>query len=346
MSALPDSMLVSAMTELGKAAIEERPLPAMRDDEVLVRVEAVGVCGSDTHFFIEGHIGDMKVECPFVLGHEFGGVVVAAGSAVSPERIGDRVAVEPHRPCGVCHYCKIGLYNLCPNVEFLAAPPVDGAFAQYITIRADMAHTLPDSISFEEAALLEPLSVGIWAAHKAQVGAGDRVLVAGAGPVGILAAQVAQAFGASEVIVSDISESRLEAAKKLGASRTILATDPELIDLGVDVFIDASGAAPAVVSGMRATRAAGRVVLVGMGAEELTIPLAVIQHRELTVVGVFRYANTWPTAIDLVTTNRVNLLPLVTDKFSLEQTAEALMAASRVPGSLKSMVYPNGIPTA
>jgi L-iditol 2-dehydrogenase len=335
--ALPDTMRASVLSGPQQISVQERPVPAVADDEVLVKVAAVGVCGSDVHYYREGRIGDFVVDAPLILGHEVSGRIAAVGAGVDASRIGERVAIEPQRPCRVCRQCKSGRYNLCPEMRFYATPPVDGAFCEYVTIQADFAHPVPDSVSDESAALLEPLSVGIWACRKARIVPGSRVLVAGAGPIGVIATQAARAFGAVEVIVSDPVADRRLLAEKFGATRTLDPLTEDVADLGVDAFIDASGATPAVVSGITAVRGGGVVVLVGMGADAIALPIPVIQNRELVVTGVFRYTDTWPTAAELVASGQVNLDDLVTGRFGLDDVDKAL-DADRTPGSLKTMV--------
>lgn len=335
---VPQTMRVSLLEGEHRLSLAERPVPAPDAHEVLVRVGAVGVCGSDTHYFEHGRIGPFVVDQPLILGHEASGTIVAVGSDVDPTRIGRRVSIEPQKPCRECSECKAGRYNLCPQMEFYATPPIDGAFAEFALIDHDFAHDVPDSISDEAAALIEPLSVGIWASQKAGVTAGSRVLIAGAGPIGIIAAQVAREFGATEIHVTDISEERIAFALKHGATHGHVAGD-DLSGLGVDAFIDASGAAPAIRSGIAAVRPAGRVVLVGLGADDLEIPVNLLQNRELTLTGVFRYANTWPTAIALLAAGRVDLDSLVTGRFGLDDVESAL-TSGRAAGSLKAVVLP------
>jgi L-iditol 2-dehydrogenase len=314
--------------ERGVVRFHSTPVPTVDADQVLVEVAAVGVCGSDVHYFREGRIGDYVVETPMILGHEASGVIVAVGADVDATRIGQRVAIEPQRACRVCEQCKHGRYNLCPFIEFYATPPIHGAFAQYAVIQADYAFPIPDSMSLEAAALCEPLSVGIWSNQKAGTGPGSRILIAGAGPIGIIVAQVARAFGASEIIISDLAAERREIATRFGATRVIDPALEEVDGLEVDAFIDASGAAPAVRSGIMAVKPAGRIVLVGMGTDDAALPVSRIQARELTLTGVFRYANTWPLAIELVASGRVDLDSLVTGRFGLEQVEDALRAAT------------------
>lgn len=335
------SMRASVLVEPGRTELRRVGVPSPGPDQVLVRIAAVGVCGSDTHYFAHGRIGDFVLTAPMILGHEAAGTVVAVGSGVATDRVGQRVAIEPQRACRVCEQCKQGRYNLCPTIEFYATPPIDGAFAEYQVIQADYAFPLPDSMSFEAAALCEPLSVGIWSNQKAATAPGSRILIAGAGPVGILAAQVAQVFGAREVIVSDVASERRAAALRFGATRVIDPAAEPIPDLHleVDAFIDASGVEPAVRAGIMAVKPAGRVVLVGMGADDVSLPVSRIQARELVLTGVFRYANTWPLAIHLASSGQIDLDSLVTGRFGLDQV-EAALAATAQPQTLKAVVLP------
>jgi L-iditol 2-dehydrogenase len=339
---LPDTMRTSVLTGQKALTIEDRPLPEVRSDEVLVRVAAVGVCGSDVHYFRHGRIGDFVVDSPLVLGHELSGTIVAVGDSVPSDRVGERVAVEPQKPCHRCRECRSGRYNLCPNMEFYATPPIDGAFTGYVAIQAEFAHPIPDSMSDEAAALLEPLSVAIAAMRKAHIVPGSSVLIAGAGPIGIICAQTARAFGAGEVIVSDLVPERRERALRYGATRVIDPVETDVATAGLDVnaFIDASGSPRAVSSGIKAVRPAGYAVLVGLGNPEMTLPIEQIQNLEIWVTGIFRYTDTWPTGIQLVSTGQVDLDSLVTGRFDLDHVEEALQS-DLDPNSLKSIVYPN-----
>ena len=185
---------------------------------MLVRIKSVGVCGSDVHYYEHGRIGEHVVREPLVLGHEPSGEIVAVGAEVTRLTAGQRVSIEPGVPCLSCEQCLAGRYNLCPRMRFLATPPYDGAFCEYLAVHEAFAHPVPDTLSDDAAAMLEPLSVGIWACRKGRVEPGSRVLVNGAGPVGLLAAQSALAFGAARVVVADVSESRLALAGRLGAT--------------------------------------------------------------------------------------------------------------------------------
>ncbi|MGV0642097.1 NAD(P)-dependent alcohol dehydrogenase [Mycolicibacterium sp. XJ879] len=330
-------MRAAVLVEPGRIVVENRPVPKPEPGDVLVRVSSVGVCGSDTHYYRHGRIGDFVMEAPLVLGHEAAGTIVAVGESVDPSRIGQRVSIEPQRPDPDTEETRRGDYNLCPHMRFYATPPVDGALCDYVTIGAEFAHPVPDAVSDDAAALCEPLSVGIAAIRKAGVDARSRVLITGAGPIGIVVAQLARAYGATEIVVSDPDPARRDQAARFGATKVL---DPTVEQVGpepVDAFIDASGAQSAVVDGIRAVRPAGRVVLVGLGAESMELPVQVIQNRELVLTGVFRYANTWPTAIALVESGKVDLDSMVTAHFPLEQTAQAL-DSDRTPGTVKSVV--------
>jgi L-iditol 2-dehydrogenase len=331
----------------GDVRIERRPIPEPGPHEVLVEIRAVGVCGSDVHYFEHGRIGDHVVRAPLVLGHESAGVVAGVGSDVRRHSVGDRVALEPGVPCGSCRECRAGRYNLCPDVRFFATPPVDGAFANYVTIHEDFAFALPAELTDEEGALMEPLSVAIWACRKGQVGPDTAVLVTGAGPIGQLAVQVARALGATELTVTDVNQHRLEVASEGGASRTLDVSRTPLAetDVEADVLLECSGHPDAVREGVRALRPAGRAVMVGMGpADEMEIPMAVVQNRELWLTGTFRYANTYPAAIGLAAAGRVNLRAIITGRFSLEDTEAALRAGRDDPASIKPLVVPGAAP--
>jgi L-iditol 2-dehydrogenase len=337
----PETMRVSLLHSPGEVTLAERPVPRPGEGEVLVRVASVGVCGSDVHYYRHGRIARYVVREPLVLGHEAGGTVVAVGEGVPADRVGQRVALEPGVPCGRCGQCRTGRYNLCADVRFFATPPVDGAFAEYVVLDAGFAHPVPDSLSDDAAGLIEPLSVGVWACRKAGISAGDSVLVAGAGAVGLLTAQVAAAAGATRIVVTDVAEERLAVASRFGATETVNTADGDLahLDGQMDAFVDCSGAPAAVAQGLPAVRGGGRVVLVGMGADEVSVPVGLLQGRELTVTGTFRYANTYPAAIALVAAGRVDLDALVTGRYGLADAEEALRAAG-APGTIKAVVRP------
>jgi L-iditol 2-dehydrogenase len=330
------------LIKTGVVEVETAAVPQPGPTQLLIEVKAVGICGSDVHYYEHGRIADFVVEQPLVLGHEASGVVKAVGAQVTDREIGIRVAMEPQETCGRCRQCTSGRYNLCPDVEFYATPPVHGAFAQYVVLEASRAHPIPDVLSDEAGALIEPLSVGIWANRKAGTEPGDRVLVTGAGPVGLLAADVARARG-GYVALSDTNAYRLQVAKDRGANAVIDVTaGTPREQLGeFDVVLECSGAASAVAGAFDAAAPAARVVLVGMGASSMELPIGLIQTRELLVSGVFRYANCYPAAIALAASGAVDLDSLVTAKFSLSEVPDALTAVHRDPHTLKPVVYPD-----
>jgi L-iditol 2-dehydrogenase len=323
MKNLPITMRAAVLTRAREVSVEEVPVPQMETSDVLVRIASVGLCGSDVHFYEEGRVGDLVVDKPLILGHEASGTIVAVGDDVDEVRVGQRVAIEPQRPCRQCTYCLTGRYNLCERMQFFSAPPIDGAFAEYLAVPADFAYPIDDGISDDAAALIEPLSVAIAAVRKANVVPGSSLLVAGAGPIGILVAQAARAFGATEIVVFDPLEARRIAAARYGATRTVDPLAEQLDEKSMDAFIDASGVAAAVQAGLRALRPSGRCILVGMGSATIALDVFLVQSRELSVSGLFRYVDTWPTAIALVASGAVELDSLVTERFPLEGVAHA-----------------------
>jgi len=329
----------SVLVEARRLEIRDVPVSPMEPGDVLVEIAAVGLCGSDVHFFEHGNVGDLVVEQPLILGHEASGAIVAVSDDVDPARIGERVAIEPQRPCRRCRACLGGRYNMCDRMRFPSAPPEDGAFAQYLAVPADFAHPIPDSMSFDEAALVEPLSVGIAAVRKAGIVPGSTVLVAGAGPIGILTAAAARAFGASRVIVADPLPERRAIALAHGATEAIEPYAVADLDGTLDVFIDASGARPAIASGLRALRGSGRAALVGMGAASVELDMFLLQSRELRVEGLFRYVDTWPVGIHLIASAQVRVDDLVTERGGLD-AVERFMNRNKDADVMKLIVDP------
>jgi L-iditol 2-dehydrogenase len=332
------SNLAAVLHGVGDLRIEEHPMPVPGPHEVVVEVRSVGICGSDVHYYEHGRIGDYVVDAPMVLGHESSGVVVDAGT--SPLRAGQRVTIEPGVPCGHCEQCRRGTYNLCPDVVFFATPPVHGSLAQYVAVHEAFAHPVPDSMSDDAAALIEPLSVGLWANRKAGTNIGSRVLVTGAGPIGVLCALTARATGAGWVGLADIHPARLKAASAFDIDDVIDAREStDYADFRPDVLLECSGAPPVVTAGVKALQPLGTAVLVGMGpSAEQSLPVSVIQNRELTVTGTFRYAHTYPDAIALVASGRIDLDALVGAKLPLSDSEAALKMGHTDPSVLKTVV--------
>lgn len=339
MSGVPEQMMASVLVSPRRLEVRDVAVPVMEPGDVLVELTSVGLCGSDVHFFEHGRVGDLVVDSPLILGHEAAGVIAAVASPDDRHRIGERVAVDPQRPCRWCAACRAGRSNLCERMRFPSAPPENGAFARYLAVPADAAHPLPETMSDDEGALLEPLSVGIAAVRKAGVVPGCRVLVAGAGPIGVLTGAAARAFGAAEVVVADPVAARREVALAHGATRAVDPAEVAALDERMDAFIDASGARPAITAGLRSLRGAGRAVLVGMGSATIELDLFLIQSRELVVEGLFRYVDTWPLAIHLVASGAVRVDDLVTARGGLDDLAD-FFARNSDPDTMKFLIDP------
>ncbi|WP_347401695.1 NAD(P)-dependent alcohol dehydrogenase [Alicyclobacillus mali (ex Roth et al. 2021)] len=346
-SALPKLMKAAYLVGSRQVEVREVPVPEPSPDEALIRVEAVGVCGSDVHYYEHGRIGRYVVDGPLILGHEASGVVVAVGANVKHLRPGQRVAIEPGVTCGRCDFCKSGRYNLCPHVRFLATPPVDGAFAQYIAHRADFVHPIPDDMSYEQAAMVEPFSVALHAIRRSGMRPGDRVAIAGMGPVGLFTVVAARRLGAGDVVVSDTVEKRLQLALRLGATEAVHAKRGTIADAvherfpdGVDVAIETAGHPDAVASLLPALRRGGRLVVVGLSQSPLKeLDLTQLTDGEIEIAGVFRYANTYPAGIQLM--REIDVWDLITDTFPLAEAGDALeRARTNKSESIKVVVYP------
>uniref|UniRef100_A0A4W6CYY2 Sorbitol dehydrogenase n=1 Tax=Lates calcarifer TaxID=8187 RepID=A0A4W6CYY2_LATCA len=303
---------------------------------VLLQMHSVGICGSDVHYWQHGRIGDYVVTKPMVLGHEASGRVVKVGSAVKHLKAGDRVAIEPGVPREMDEFFKNGRYNLSPTIFFCATPPDDGNLCRYYKHSANFCYKLPDNVTFEEGALIEPLSVGIHACRRAGVSLGSTSvhLVCFAGPIGLVCLLVAKAMGASKVVITDLFPERLTVAKELGADfqltvkrgdgpQQLAKSVEDLLGAQPHITIECTGVESSIQSAIYATRSGGVVVLVGLGSEMATVPLINAAVREVDIRGVFRYCNTWPMAIAMLVSGKVNVKPLVTHRFPLEQAVQA-----------------------
>ena len=326
-------MRVAVMTGIGKMAYEERPIPQIKDDEVLVKLEYVGICGSDMHYYETGAIGDYVVHPPFVLGHEPGGVVVEVGKNVHHLAVGDRVALEPGKTCGHCEFCREGKYNLCPDVIFFATPPVDGVFQEYVAHEAALCFKLPDNVSTMEGALIEPLAVGFHAANQGGAHAGQTAVVMGAGCIGLVSMMALKAEGISRDYVVDIMQKRLDKALELGADGVINGQEQDVIEAvqaltggrGCDLVIETAGTEITTRQAIQITRKGATIVLVGYSKSgEMCLPMSLALDKELTFKTVFRYRHIYPMAIDAVAAGKVNLKGIVTDVFSFDEIQTAM----------------------
>ncbi|WP_135301873.1 NAD(P)-dependent alcohol dehydrogenase [Haloarcula amylovorans] len=339
-------MRTAVLAEPTQFELEDRPRPSPGPDDVLVAIKDVGICGSDVHYYEHGRIGDYVVEDPLVLGHESAGEVVEAGENVTGLEPGDRVALEPGVPCRHCAHCKRGDYHLCEDVQFMATPPHDGAFTEYVSWPADFAYELPENVSTVEGALCEPLSVGIHACRRGDVGTGDTVLVTGAGPIGLLVMEAARAAGATDIVVSDIVAEKLDFAEERGADMTVDVTETDLETaveeytdgVGADVVVEASGADPSIRATVDTVRRGGTVVLVGL-ADEASVPFNVLEviDNEIDVHGSFRYKNTYDAAVDLLADDAVDVEEIVDFESTLGDIDAAFQRAME-PTTLKGMI--------
>lgn len=337
----------AVLTQLNTIQMQDVPMPVPKNDEVLIKLAAVGICGSDVHYYQHGRIGDFVVEFPFILGHEASGIVQAVGEDVQHLQPGDRVCIEPGVPCGQCDFCLTGRYNLCPDVVFLATPPYGGCLMNYIAYPARWTFKLPDNMSLEEGALVEPLAIGINAARAGQVKLGDTVLVYGAGCIGLVSALAAKAMGASQVIVVDLIDKRLEVARKYG----FIALNGENADAaaeinrltqgkGVDCVLDCVGHPSTISAAVRSAKAGSHIVIVGMAAENLDgVPLGPISAKELVLTSIFRYANLFPTTIQAIASGMIDVSGIVSNRFRFDQTPEAYKATvEQIRDTVKSVI--------
>lgn len=331
----------------GDIRIEEMDIPTPKDNEALIKLKAVGVCGSDVHFYEVGRIGDFIVKEPLILGHECAGEVIEVGKNVTTVKIGDRVALEAGVPCRKCEFCRSGRYNLCSSVVFLAAPPFHGAYREYIAHPEDFLFKLPDNMTYEEGAMIEPLSVGAYAAERGGVNVRNTVAIIGAGTIGLMTLQAVKARGATDIIITDLEPFRLELAKKLGATHTINAKEVdaiqkvlELTNGGADVVMEAVGAPVTIQQTIKMARPGAVIVLIGMPTVD-DIPIRVVEAicKEVDIRGIFRYANAYRPAIKLVSKGKIDVKSMITTRFSLDKVQEALEYPGKNPGTcIKVMV--------
>jgi L-iditol 2-dehydrogenase len=326
-------MKVAIQTDLGKLEMIERDIPQVKSNEVLVKLEYVGVCGSDLHYYEHGRIGDFIVEYPFVLGHECAGSVVEIGTDVKHLKIGDRVALEPGKTCGQCEFCKTGRYNLCPDVVFFATPPVDGVFQDYVAHEAALCFKLPENVNSMEGALIEPLAVGFHAAITGEAKFGQTALVSGSGCIGLVSLLALKALGLSKIYVSDMVDKRLLKAKSLGATEVINVGEKDLVKTvkelnggnGVDLVIETSGNEKAAASGIGALKKGGTLVFVGYSPSGMmNLPIGAALDKELTMKTIFRYRHIYPLAIDAVAQGKVDIKNIVTNVFDFADVQNAM----------------------
>ena len=328
-------------------------IPQTAPGMVLLRVRRVGICGSDMHYFEHGCCGAFVPSRPFIMGHELTADVVAANGEAGEALIGSRVTVNPPRACGFCEYCKAGRGNLCRKTIMLGSasttPPTDGAFAEYVTVRADQCHVLPPGMSDGLGAMMEPFAVALHAVKRAGSVAGKRVLVTGGGPIGLLVLITARAFGATPVALSDVVEGRRQSALGFGADSVLDPCSNDLADQvraltgdGFDVVFEASGAPPALRQAFDLVRPGGTIVQIGtLGAADVPLPANQLMAREIQFIGSFRYGNVFDEAIRLAESGRVNLEPLVSEVFPLAELPQAMNRAFAKDDVIKVQIEVN-----
>lgn len=322
------------MRGIDKMIIKEIPVPEIGKKEVLVSLEYVGICGSDVHYFHNGCCGSYKVDLSedYMLGHECAGTIVKVGEEVEKLKVGDRVALEPGITCGKCEQCKSGHYNLCPDVVFLATPPVQGCNEEYIAFPENMCFKLPDNVSTKEGALIEPLSVGFYASEQGGVKTGDTVVILGSGCIGLVTLLACKAHGAGKIIVADLVEARLQKALEIGATEVINSGKEDALKKieeltngrGADVVFETAGSPVTIAQTPFIVRRGGVITLVGISAkEEINYNFAQIMDKEATIKSVFRYRNIYPKAIAAVSGGAINVKGIVTHEFDLDHIQEA-----------------------
>ncbi|PSR22699.1 MAG: NAD(P)-dependent alcohol dehydrogenase [Sulfobacillus acidophilus] len=314
--------------------IDDRPVPTNPGPrDVVVAIRAVGLCGSEVHYYEEGRIGEHVLNAPMVIGHELGGVIAEVGSEVDPGRVGEVVALEPGIPCGQCLYCKRGDYNFCPDIRFFATPPIDGALQERV-IHPDRWTFPAYDLTPAQAALAEPLSVGVYAARTVNIAADDTVLVIGAGAVGLLTALACISRNAT-VTVAEINESRISAGQKMELN----VTTPALVKNDTfSVVMECSGSAEGIQLAHKCVSPHGHIALIGLGSETaMQLDGLRLSQAGITVHGIFRYAHTFPEAIDILRKYRARLKPLLEFTIPMQALPE-LMQSHEYLAHVKTMV--------
>lgn len=328
--------------------IEEREAESLAAGQVEVAIEAGGICGSDLHYYNHGGFGTVRLREPMILGHEVAGIIRALGAGVSNLAVGDRVAVSPSRPCNACEYCLKGQQNHCLNMRFYGSampmPHIQGAFRERLVAEAWQCHKVADGVSINEAAMAEPFAVTLHAVNRVGSLADKRVLVTGCGPIGALAIIAARAHGAREIVATDVMDAVLKKALEVGADRVInVAENPE--DLSAysankgyfDVQFEASGNERAVRSGLEVLRPRSTVVQLGLGGD-VSIPQNIVVAKEIEMKGTFRFHEEFGLAVDLIGKRRVDLKPLLTGTFPLNDAVSAFEVASDRSRSMKVQI--------
>lgn len=332
---MSDDNLCAVLYGAHDLRMENRAAKEPEKGEVQISVRNCGLCMTDIHILDAGRVSQFVITEPFVPGHEMSGVVTKVGPGVENVKPGDKVTSDVTNPCFACPSCKRGDQHLCRDIQYLGIPIMNGGLGRHVTLPARMAYKLPDSVDFEEGSLTEPLAVTVNAANRVGISVGDTVVVFGAGPIGLLALQVARAKGATAVCVADINTERLQLAKRLGASHIVQFSAGEtdaragaqkLIDLvgEADAAMECSGAQFCLSTAVHAVRTGGCVALVGIGAENMTIPHTDAVLKEVDIRGCVANRYCFPAAIKLMETGKVKVKPIISHRFSLDEVPQAL----------------------
>ncbi len=333
---LPSRMKVLVLRGKERLEFEDRGVPSPAAGEVLVKIGSVGVCGSDKHFYFEGQASSEVVTEPVVLGHEFGGRIVQVGSGVAPERLGQRVSVEPLMPDWSSRESRMGSYNIDPHQRFFGVPGTDGGLQQYLAMPTANAHAIPDSVSDDAAAMVETISVSLNGIRKAHVGLGSRVLVAGGGPVGLFAAQLAFLHGATTVTLAEPNAARRDSAAGYGCK---VAAGLDEVGEFYDSFVDCTGVAAVRHDGCLKVYPGGRAIFIGVGAQDASVPMLAVIEREVSIHGVMRYAFTWPSVIEMLAAGKIDAESMVNRRLAFADAVDAW--TKPLPTEVKTVIRVN-----
>ena len=334
--ALPERMTALVLHGKEDLRFEERPIPTPGPGTILLEVRSVGVCGSDKHFYFEGRASSSIVTGPVVLGHEFGGRVVALGPGVGRTLLNQRVSVEPQMPCRKCRQCLEGLYNLCPNVQFFGVPGTDGALQEYLVIPVENVFPIPDEVSDDAAAVVETISVSLWGGHRGNIEPGQSVLVTGAGPIGLFAIQVARIRGAGRIVAVEPQPARRTYAEKLGAETAESLTQ---VEGPFDVFMECTGVDSVRHDGSLLVVPGGNAVFIGVGLQAASVPMPAVIEREVKIIGVMRYRFTWPAVIKAIANGQYVVDDLVTRRVAFKDAISAWTAAEYAATEIKTIIH-------
>lgn len=337
-------MKVAYLVAKRKIVFEEIKKPEIKnEDDVLVRIRCVGICGSDVHYYNEGKIGDQIVKDKIILGHEASGEVIDIGKGVKNFKKGDKVAIEPGVSCGLCEQCIKGKPNLCPYVKFLGTPPIDGAFREYIVMPEKNLIKLPYGIDFEEGVLSEPLAIGVYSVKLSKMEIGDSIVILGAGPIGLSILFSVKEAGAFRIFVSDLIEERLKFAEKIGADVVVNAKNKDIVKIvknftkgrGVDISFEAAGKRETFSQVIHTTKIGGKCILVGIPSEDtVEFDVHIMRRKELQLINIRRSSFCTEIALNMLKKSKIPFKEIITHRYPFEKLSDALNLVSE---------YKNGV---